>query len=418
MFQDVESRTPPAHIAVIGVTGVGKSTFIRNISGIPFSVPVADNIYQKLETREIRLLSICPSLNKSDEICCSLDTVNLDDKPSYLALSYTWDDKNEKRQDIMVNKKRTHVTPNLFSALKSFRSRKFSYLEELPIWVDALCINQDDEKERVRQVQMMHTIYSQAAAVICLHGLAESESPNDLGDKMSGYDGAVKIRFSDTPGIGDTCRSDTRNLIGITDLLRNSGEKTKLSGILYSHPIKRERMKDSATRNLSMFRRLWGENLSKPTVLATSFWDLEQMEGLVDSVPRELSRFTLAPNWGKYWKAFGAFIKRPWFTCGWVVQEFVHPKTVAFHCGEKYTHFIGVGNEIDPEGPPENHPFHQESLEKITFADILGVWTTSAILGIGFVGFESTLHEPSSQIICRTTFVSDFIDQLHFSTDL
>lgn len=43
------------------------------------------------------------------------------------------------------------------------------------IWVDAICINQDDVNERNHQVHIMENIYSQAAAVVVWLG-SESQS--------------------------------------------------------------------------------------------------------------------------------------------------------------------------------------------------------------------------------------------------
>lgn len=52
----------------------------------------------------------------------------------------------------------------------------------LPIWVDAICINQDDPEEKGHQVQMMHKIYSKAWLVLSWLGSA-SETKLDLALK-------------------------------------------------------------------------------------------------------------------------------------------------------------------------------------------------------------------------------------------
>ncbi|KAH9213125.1 hypothetical protein DL95DRAFT_302949, partial [Leptodontidium sp. 2 PMI_412] len=38
--------------------------------------------------------------------------------------------------------------------------------EDIPLWVDAICINQQDLEERSAQVQLMKKIYQQAEGVI------------------------------------------------------------------------------------------------------------------------------------------------------------------------------------------------------------------------------------------------------------
>lgn len=48
--------------------------------------------------------------------------------------------------------------------------------EPLTLWIDALCIDQNDEVEKTEQVQQMHHIYSQAASVITWLGPATENS--------------------------------------------------------------------------------------------------------------------------------------------------------------------------------------------------------------------------------------------------
>jgi len=85
----------------------------------------------------------------------------------------------------------------------------------------------------------------------------------------------------DSPGFNDTYKSETQVLREIAEWLGESYEKeTKLSGIIYVHPIKNERMEGSAMRNLKMFRELCGTNPLRNVVLVTSFWDqVEQIVG-------------------------------------------------------------------------------------------------------------------------------------------
>jgi hypothetical protein len=56
--------------------------------------------------------------------------------------------------------------------------------EDMWLWVDALCINQDDIDERNAQVAQMHFIYQAAAAVFVWLGSGDSSS-EALCDKLS-----------------------------------------------------------------------------------------------------------------------------------------------------------------------------------------------------------------------------------------
>jgi hypothetical protein len=122
-------------------------------------------LYQPLnaERHEIRLLRI---LEQSKTIACTLEVVSLDDSPKYSALSYEWaryqdEDPGEDVPLVEVNSLPISTTKikNLSLALK--------YLEkgEGPYWIDALCINQEDDSERGHQVRMMTKIYQSARMV-------------------------------------------------------------------------------------------------------------------------------------------------------------------------------------------------------------------------------------------------------------
>jgi hypothetical protein len=118
--------------------------------------------YSPLEQtdRSVRLLRLQPGRTE-DLIRCDLQTVSLDDKsrPDYGALSYVWG-SIEPGETIMFNgvpgKK---ISANLAAALRQLRKEDEATL----LWVDQLCINQEDLDERGQQVQLMSAIYSGAS---------------------------------------------------------------------------------------------------------------------------------------------------------------------------------------------------------------------------------------------------------------
>lgn len=79
----------------------------------------------------------------------------------YKCLSYCWQ-TTVQDADILVNGYRFEVTRNLLTALRSIRKRKQKTL----IWVDQICINQNDFEERGHQVSIMKHIYNRAKQVI------------------------------------------------------------------------------------------------------------------------------------------------------------------------------------------------------------------------------------------------------------
>lgn len=112
------------------------------------------------ENGEIRLVELLPG-RYSDVIQINLYTKNLDDRPSYGALSYTWGTTSSSNRAI-VNGCPVPVQESLDLGLRRLRITN----EPRTLWVDALCINQNDVRERSHQVQQMCRIYKSAKQVV------------------------------------------------------------------------------------------------------------------------------------------------------------------------------------------------------------------------------------------------------------
>ncbi|RSL50395.1 hypothetical protein CEP54_011967 [Fusarium duplospermum] len=113
-----------------------------------------------LKSTQIRMLHLLPG-NGEDPIRCVLDAVLLDDNPKYEALSYAWGDPTD-RLPIEVDGERKSITVNLYHALRRLRYPQ----DERRLWVDAVCINQDDYVEKSHQVSLMQKIYSSTERAI------------------------------------------------------------------------------------------------------------------------------------------------------------------------------------------------------------------------------------------------------------
>ena len=104
----------------------------------------------------------------------SLAPVRLDECLPFVALSYVWGDPSVGSEIITVNGHPKRIGANLAAALRFFRkTHQPSALgaeasPELPrhIWVDALCINQEDNSEKYVQVGRMESIYKSASIVL------------------------------------------------------------------------------------------------------------------------------------------------------------------------------------------------------------------------------------------------------------
>ena len=131
--------------------------------------------FSKFETRLLQLLP--PETEETGELeddlveCRLKHGVSLLDPPTYHALSYCWGQPKDTTR-ILVDDRKVEVTTNLETALRELRrGTKGCDL----LWVDALCINQQDPYEKSYQILRMGQIYASAALVIAWLGPAGGE---------------------------------------------------------------------------------------------------------------------------------------------------------------------------------------------------------------------------------------------------
>ncbi|PQE20174.1 Heterokaryon incompatibility protein [Rutstroemia sp. NJR-2017a BBW] len=135
--------------------------------------------YRPLDTsrREIRLLVLHPAEDIFDlfRYSCTLVHVSLDEDPDYEALSYVWGSKANK-QKILIDGRQFEVTSNLAEALYHL----YDCNTPRKLWVDAICIDQEDISERSHQVQSMTEIYARARNVVVWMGVLGIATQNFL----------------------------------------------------------------------------------------------------------------------------------------------------------------------------------------------------------------------------------------------
>lgn len=141
-----------------------------HLAALSMTKSLATSPYQQLDgpglgKHALRLLQILPG-NFDEDINIKLEIHSIEEPPKYYALSYCWGHDMSKTPAI-VNDYPLPITQNLEAGLRHLRSRT----KTRTLWVDALCINQDDMDERSQQVQIMGSIYSKAARVVVWLGL-------------------------------------------------------------------------------------------------------------------------------------------------------------------------------------------------------------------------------------------------------
>lgn len=126
---------------------------------------------------DLRLINIHSSISSASEpLSCDLLNFSATSCPPYTALSYTWSDPfsssstGTQHHSILLNGHPFSVGSNLFSVLHQLRDRGTGFL-----WVDAICINQEDVREREIQVPRMKYIYTCAGNVIAWLGRSTND---------------------------------------------------------------------------------------------------------------------------------------------------------------------------------------------------------------------------------------------------
>ncbi|KAK3392294.1 heterokaryon incompatibility protein [Sordaria brevicollis] len=227
---------------------------------------------------EIRLLDLHPASKYTDDLYCRIYTVPISHAPSYIALSYVWGD-NTRSHSISIANEANHgrsyvpltLTSSLDTCLRHLRElQRQRKLDPRPLWIDQICVNQDDDNEKSFQVMLMRDIYSAAHQTVVWLGPAA--------------DGSDKVM-------------DTFTDIG--------------QGFL-------DKLGDHTTdEHLLTVRHLIERNIDQPDVVVF----LRKAFDVLLKLKREGSY--------KHW------IKRPWFTRVWTIQEFCLCADTLFACGYK-----------------------------------------------------------------------------------
>jgi hypothetical protein len=127
------------------------------------SLPSGPYQYAKLHENQLRYLSLHPGIDKQP-LQCSLHAEPVG-TANFEAVSYVWG-SDVRDQQILCDGHVLSITANLSSVLRRVR------LPDAPrkLWVDLICINQEDLEEKGYQVAIMGQIYRRASRVLVLIG--------------------------------------------------------------------------------------------------------------------------------------------------------------------------------------------------------------------------------------------------------
>ncbi|KNG49760.1 Heterokaryon incompatibility [Stemphylium lycopersici] len=127
--------------------------------------------------KDVRLLEILPA-PEYEPIQATMSICDLDENPRYVALSYMWDKDGQKKY-IDIQGAKFSVGEGLWNFLLQYRKKQYlrqcserNPIKALPLWIDAIVIDQSNTSERNHQVSLMRDIYTGAQSVVVWLGLA------------------------------------------------------------------------------------------------------------------------------------------------------------------------------------------------------------------------------------------------------
>ena len=148
--------------------------------------PQLPGIYKSIpiNVHKIRLLQLKLNPDEGEEapLRCDLITMSTIGPQRFWAISYVWGpapsaagsfwlEVTVKVDKEMINTVKIPITESLWGCLRSLRRQQVT----VPIWADAVCINQEDNVEKAMQVRRMGNLYWQAERVIIWMGNGTKE---------------------------------------------------------------------------------------------------------------------------------------------------------------------------------------------------------------------------------------------------
>jgi Heterokaryon incompatibility protein (HET) len=139
----------------------------------------------KAPEQDIRLLKLAPGLSPEDPIEYTLIHVAFEQTPAYVALSYCWGSHSDECRTT-CNGQPFPTQPSLEGALRRLRRIARDTSADIGfVWVDAICIDQQNLQEKAAQISLMGRIYAEAQTTFV-----------DLGD----FDGTLELLSSTSIG--------------------------------------------------------------------------------------------------------------------------------------------------------------------------------------------------------------------------
>lgn len=278
----------------------------------------------------LRLLTLYPGVFGSP-IEISLFEVRSKERHAYEALSYTWaseDGDCRRSSQVRCEDTRIWVTKNCKIALQYLRTEDSNQV----LGVDAICINQKDDKERGHQVGMMRNVYSNASEVLVWLG----ESSQMVGSLNTINHSPMSARFDSTP-------SSLLSSEVVEEHVREKGIPSY------------EANRPSVNGDLSPLSDIFFEYLNQ---MSTEISRIKSSGQDPKSSPlyRELLSQIYEMTWTDVCRGLKDIVQRRWWSRVWVVQEVALAKSATLICSNqalKYDDFLEWHETLAGDSTPK-----------------------------------------------------------------
>jgi hypothetical protein len=248
--------------------------------------------HQALKAGRIRLLYLLPG-DTEDRLQGVIIHVPYNSAGTYRAFSYVWG-TNQSMQELVTPDGILEITFSLSKALQSLRHKNTATM----LWVDAICIDQNDNQEKARQIRLLPQIFQSATST---YAFLESGNANDAAIEM--------LMQVQAKALCDRhCADLERNRLDSADLAQENNTKGRFEA---RESTKENILMDSEEDTYSTG---WQHELAK----LPSSWEDRCMPSLDEPI----------------WTSVKALFDLPWFRRVWIIQEIVGAPHVKIVCGK------------------------------------------------------------------------------------
>lgn len=281
------------------------------------------------EPTNFRLMTILPG-KYEEALQCTILECQLQNSSSYEALSYAWgatEALDECHPIISLNKEEFTISSTLEQALRRLRKLDTARV----MWIDRVCIDQDNIDERNRQVAIMPDIYRGAVRVIAWIGEKSNDSDRALSflkEMAMHHKYTMRHLWINGARLG----SDTSSECGEGERADYTKEADDMGSSNFADDFTQPRMPGLDEKERSEMKGMSRSDLWKKIML-----NQKQRGHIITGYPvlYDSSYYPFFKNSRQLdWEAVDNLLARLWWSRTWVVQEIWLAKDAILLCGD------------------------------------------------------------------------------------